>query len=364
MLALQRSAGNSAIVARLNREAAETAPVQRAPEAPVGAAPATDANVFRAGFFSNMWKKIKGWFSKPTTGEPVESATSEGETSSEELKVAGGDEQTSSSDSSGGTSNSSSSETSSESTGGTSTEETKSTESESEESGGTTTETESKDSSGGASGPIAPETKKTEPEHPSPPPLAMDLASGEAVLKKSFGSLKTIVPGKIEILGPEEFKKAYDKIYGSGQWSWDRYVVPTYGSLNGFAHDNVNYINTASAGLHTVVHEMLHNNCASDFIPFVGSRFNEGATEILTQVACKPLSVDAPVCYPGESPCVQALLDAGLPLADLEEAYLKGGAADKIGKWADTNCKENWSAIKGYMEAKNWTAAKAAMAKK
>jgi len=37
-----------------------------------------------------------------------------------------------------------------------------------------------------------------------------------------------------------------------------------------------------SAGLHTVVHEMLHNNAASDWIPAVGSRFNEGTTEIHT----------------------------------------------------------------------------------
>ena len=58
---------------------------------------------------------------------------------------------------------------------------------------------------------------------------------------------------------------------------------------------------------------MLHNNCASDFIGVVGSRFNEGATEILTQMACGLFDEPAPVCYPGESPCVQAALDSGLP---------------------------------------------------
>ena len=155
--------------------------------------------------------------------------------------------------------------------------------------------------------PIAPETKKDVPEHPSPPKLQMDLASGEAVLKNAFGSIKKIVPGKIEVLDPAAFKEAYDKIYGSGKWSWDKYVVPTYGSLNGFAYDGVNYINTGSAGLHTVVHEMLHNNTAPDWTDFVGSRFNEGTTEVLTQEACAKLKVDAPVCYPGESPVVREL---------------------------------------------------------
>ncbi len=192
----------------------------------------------------------------------------------------------------------------------------------------------------------------------------MDLASGEAVLKNAFGSMKTIVPGKIQILAPAAFQEAYDKIYGAGDYSWDKYVKPKYGSLNGFAHDGMNYINTGSAGLHTVVHEMLHNNCASDWIPAVGSRFNEGTTEILTQVACAKLNVEAPVCYPGESPCVQAALDAGLPLADLEAAYLNGGAKEKVADWVDKNCKENWAAVKGYMEANDWAAAKAALAKK
>ena len=212
--------------------------------------------------------------------------------------------------------------------------------------------------------PIAPETKKDAPEHPSPPKLQMDLASGEAVLKNAFGSIKTIVPGKIEVLDPAAFKAAYDKIYGAGQWSWDKYVVPTYGSLNGFAHEGVNYINTGSAGLHTVVHEMLHNNTAADWTDFVGSRFNEGTTEVLTQEACAKLKVDAPVCYPGESPVVRELLASGLPLADLQEAYLNGGAKDKVGKWVDENCVENWAAVKGYMEAKDWAAAKAAVKKK
>jgi hypothetical protein len=210
----------------------------------------------------------------------------------------------------------------------------------------------------------APEVEKTEPEHPPKPKLEMDLASGEKVLTNAFGSVKKIVPGKIEIYPLAGFKAAYDKIYGKSPYAWDTYVAPKFGGLNGFAYGGVNYINSDSAGLHTVVHEMLHNNTATDWRGVVGHDWDEGTTEILTQVACKKLAVDAPTCYPGESPVVQAALDAGLPLAELEAAYLVGGAQAKVAAWIDANCKENYAAIKGYMTAKNWASAKAGLAKK
>lgn len=202
------------------------------------------------------------------------------------------------------------------------------------------------------------------PEHPPEGKTPLTLAGGQKILKDAFGKTKEFIPGQIEIHDTAGFKAAYDKIYGSGQWSWDRYVVPTYGGLNGFAHNGVNYINSDSAGLHTVVHEMLHNNVAPDWRGVVGDRWDEGTTEILTQVACAKVNEPAPVCYPGESPVVQVALDMGLPLADLQDAYLTGGAQAKIAGWADKNCKENWAGIKGHMQAKDWAAAKAALAKK
>lgn len=212
---------------------------------------------------------------------------------------------------------------------------------------------------------LAPETTKEAPEHPPPPKLKLDLASGETVLTGAFGKVKKIVPGKIEVLDPAAFQAAYDKIYGATQWSWDKYVKPTYGSLNGFADKGTNYINKGSAGLHTVVHEMLHNNTdVAGFRDFVGSRFDEGATEVLTQEACAKVSEPAPVCYPGESPVVRELLNAGLPLDDLITAYFSGGAAFKIAAWINNNCKSNWATFKMHMEAKDWAAAKADLAKK
>lgn len=229
--------------------------------------------------------------------------------------------------------------------------------------GGTATESAEEGVHGGPE--VAPETTKDEPEHPPPPKLKLDLASGEAVLTGAFGKTKKIVPGKIEILDQAAFQAAYDKIYGAGPYSWDKYVKPTYGSLNGFADKGVNYINKDSAGLHTVVHEMLHNNTdVAGFRDFVGSRFDEGATEVLTQEACAKVSEPAPVCYPGESPVVRELLNAGLPLDDLIAAYFSGGAAFKIAAWINNNCKSNWATFKMHMEAKDWAAAKADLAKK
>jgi hypothetical protein len=227
-------------------------------------------------------------------------------------------------------------------------------------------ETAEAESEGPVGGPkeVAPEEPQAEPKHPGKPKLKMDLASGEKILTDTFGKVKTIVQGTIEVLDPADFKKAYDKIYGGGQWSWDTYVVPTYGSLNGFAHNGVNYINKGSAGLHTVVHEMLHNNTAADWRGVVGSRWDEGVTEVLTQEACKKFSVDAPVCYPGESPVVREAISTGLSVDDLATAYLTGGAQTLVADWCDANCAEDWAAIKGYMEAKDWNAAKAAVKKK
>ena len=213
-----------------------------------------------------------------------------------------------------------------------------------------------------ATGSVSPATHTTAPVHP-PRQLPMDLATGEAVLNGAFGDVASVSPGSIQILDAAEFQAAYDRIYGGGQYSWDNYVVPRYGSLNGFAHDGVNYINRASAGLHTIVHEMLHNNTAADWRGVVGSRWDEGTTEVLTQEACARVAEPAPVCYPGESPVVREAIAQGLPQADLTDAYFNGGAQAKVADWVDDNCTGDWATVKGHMEANNWAAARAALAR-
>lgn len=106
---------------------------------------------------------------------------------------------------------------------------------------------------------------------------------------------------------------------------------------------------------------MLHNNTAADWRGVVGSRFDEGTTEVLTMEACSQANEFAPVCYPNETPCVREALTTGLPMEDLKEAYLNGGAQRKIANWADTHCQENWATIKGHMEAQRWAAARAGL---
>ena len=229
---------------------------------------------------------------------------------------------------------------------------------------------------GGAPGATAPAAAHGEPElapatdrgavpdHSTPARPKFDLAGGQTILTKAFSGIRTIVPGKIQVLDAADFQAAYDKIYGAGDYSWAKYVMPKYGGLNGFAYEGTSYINKASAGLHTIVHEMLHNNTAADFIGVVGSRFDEGATEILTQKACALFDEPAPTLYPGENPVVQEALDNGLPLADLEQAYLVSGAKTKIADWVDSHCVLSWAKFKEQFEAGNWAAAKAGLALK
>lgn len=202
------------------------------------------------------------------------------------------------------------------------------------------------------------------PQHPAPHRPGFDLAGGQEILTKAFGDIKKVVPGSIEVLDQAAFEKAYDKIYGAGDYSWAKYVKPKYGSLNGFAYQGTNYINKASAGLHTIVHEMLHNNAAADWVGVVGSRWNEGTTEVLTKKACKLFNEPAPTCYPGESPVVEVALRHGLPEKDLEDAYFTGGAQEKVADWVDKHCVLSWAEVKAKLEANEWAAAKAGLAKK
>jgi hypothetical protein len=61
---------------------------------------------------------------------------------------------------------------------------------------------------------------------------------------------------------------------------------------------------------------------------------------------------------------VQEALDNRLPLADLEQAYLVGGAKTKVAAWVDSHCVLSWAKFKERFEAGNWAAAKAGLALK
>lgn len=185
----------------------------------------------------------------------------------------------------------------------------------------------------------------------------------QEVLQEAFGDYKTISEGSVRVLGQAEFQEAYDAIYGETQWAWDTWVAPTHGNLNGFAHDNTNYINRTTANQGTVPHEMLHNNAASDWRPFVGSQFDEGATDVLKQHALQAAGLSSPNSYPNQIRCVETFLDSGVSRDSLFRAYLCGGAATIVGTHVDSNCAANWSQVKEAMQAQNWALARTRLAR-
>jgi hypothetical protein len=193
-------------------------------------------------------------------------------------------------------------------------------------------------------------------------PLTKDKA--KQILQDAFGSYRTMSEGKVEVLEQAAFQAAYDKIYGSTKWSWAKWVVPTHGNLNGFADAGVNYINKTMANTGTVPHEMLHNNAASDWRPFVGSQFDEGATDVLKQHAIQKAGLSSPNSYPDQISCVDAFLATGVTKDQLFTAYLKGGAAKIVGEHVDKTCAGSWADTKAAMEAKDWAKAKVKLAKK
>ncbi|TNF24773.1 MAG: hypothetical protein EP329_24350 [Deltaproteobacteria bacterium] len=191
-------------------------------------------------------------------------------------------------------------------------------------------------------------------------PMAKEAAV--KLLQDAFGTYRTMSGGSLEVLEPDAFKAAYEKVYGKTKYAWDKYVVPKFGSLNGFAHKGVNYINKASANLGTVPHEMLHNNTASDWTPVVGSEFNEGATDYLKQYALKKAGKRSPNSYAKQLEVVTAYV-AIASESDLFTAYLKGGADKLVKAKVDATCG-SWQAVKDAMQAKEFAKAKVKLRKK
>ena len=193
-------------------------------------------------------------------------------------------------------------------------------------------------------------------EEPQVPEEDLSLATAKKILDDSYSDLHTFVEGSIQVLEQDAFQVKYDSIYAP-DYAWDTYVIPTFGNLEGFAHEGTNYINKALAHTDTVVHEMLHNNTAADFVAVVGDEFNEGTTEILTIDACTAANVAWTVSYPGQDPVIRKIVAAGLSMTNLKKAYLVGDAQTLIADWADTNCKGDWSVIKNAMETKDFATA-------
>lgn len=192
-------------------------------------------------------------------------------------------------------------------------------------------------------------------------PMAKEAAV--KLLQDAFGSYRTMSGGSLEVLEPDAFRAAWDKVYGKTKYAWDPFVITKYnGRLNGFAHKGVNYVNKASANLGTVPHEMLHNNTAADWTPVVGSEFNEGATDYLKQYALKKAGKKSPNSYAKQMEVVATYVGVASE-DDLFTAYLKGGAATLVKAKVDRECG-SWAEVKDAMQAKDFAKAKVKLKKK
>lgn len=214
--------------------------------------------------------------------------------------------------------------------------------------------------------PLVPEGTSTVPTTapvlPAKPYL--DRAAAQQALTEAFGAIRTIDAGKVDVLTQAEFQVAYDAIYGTSIYSWDAYIKPGPGNLEGFAHNNINYINEDCISYDTVPHEMLHSNTAADWRAVVGNEFDEGTTEHLTIAAMDKLGKTPTHSYPEQHACVQAVVAAGVSEESLKTAYLKGGGQTLVADVITANCQHPWSDFKDAMQAKDFTRAKTLLVRK
>lgn len=193
-------------------------------------------------------------------------------------------------------------------------------------------------------------------------PKYIDKVRAVAVLEKTYGKYKTIGGGKVEVLPQAEFQAQYDKIYGSGKFAWDKYVVPKFGNLEGFAHQGTNYINKDKMAVDTTPHEMLHSNTDPAFTKMTSGNINEGATEYLTIKSVTEAGFTPTHSYPNQEAVIQKLV-AIVGEETLCKAYFNGEVA-ALKSAMESNCKGTWDEFKAAMDAEDWTLAKAKLEKK
>jgi hypothetical protein len=183
----------------------------------------------------------------------------------------------------------------------------------------------------------------------------IDKAKAAEVLHDAYkGYVKKIKSGKTVVLAQADFEKAWDKIYGKGDW--DKNVKPVDGNLEGFAYKGVNYINKDLQSVDVVPHEMLHNNEAPSWYGFAGEELNEGVTEYLTIKAVKAAKYKPTHSYPDQERVVRELVK--VTSEDLlMKAYFKGQTA-KLKTEMESKCRGTWAQFKAAMQAEKWTKAK------
>ena len=187
----------------------------------------------------------------------------------------------------------------------------------------------------------------------------IDKAKAVEILQNAYKDYVTkIEGGKVEVLPQAEFQAAYDKIYGKTDYSWDKWVKPKYGNLEGFAdkENGINYINKDIASVDTVPHEMLHLNTSPKWKEFAGFELKEGTTEYLTIKAVTAAKYTPSHSFPDQEAIVQELVK--MTSDDLlMKAYFKG-ETEALKKEMEAKCKGTWSSFKEAMEKKDWVKAK------
>lgn len=188
-------------------------------------------------------------------------------------------------------------------------------------------------------------------------PAHIEKDKAVEVLEAAFGTYKTISGGNVIVCPQADFEAHYERIYGETEYSWDKYIKPKFGNLEGFAHEDVNYINSDKQSVDTVPHEMLHNNDDPAWADFAGNETNEGATEYLTIKAVKAAKYKPTHSYPNQEAVVRKLVGV-IGEEVLLNAYFKG-ETEAFEKAVTAKCKGSWAAVRKAMQAGKWARATA-----
>lgn len=154
-------------------------------------------------------------------------------------------------------------------------------------------------------------------------PGAMSLSAAQRILQRSFGGLKKIVPGAVEVLEnqracarkyDEVCMKAHFKREDGADWKpgdCDRDDRAAGVKTEGFAWRGVVYVNGATPLVTATAHEILHNNATPRFREKMGEALNEGVTETLARQAIRDAGIKVPTvtAYPKEVRLATALME-------------------------------------------------------
>jgi hypothetical protein len=180
--------------------------------------------------------------------------------------------------------------------------------------------------------------EKSEPGRAVPLPLPVTV---DAMLRSTFDSLKgSNALDNLQVVGQKQFDERFRSWFGRTNTE----------NVQSFKTTSATYVLKDTVGLSSLVQMAVTANRSNNFLLSLGSQFSEGTGAILTQAACRKFNLDAPAALPEASSVVQAALDAGLPFADLVDAYFNGGAKQKIAAWVDAHCRGDWEKVKGYLE--------------